>query len=92
MYNKNMVWQLQEAKNKLSEVVDKSITDGPQTITRRGVDAVVVLSVDEYRKLLQPKQGLKELLLKSHFVDLNIERDRSVGGRGTETDFETLFT
>ena len=87
-----MVWQLQEAKNKLSEVVDKSITDGPQTITRRGVDAAVVLSVEEYKKLLRPKSNLKETLLRSNFVDLDLERDRSVTGRGTKTDFETLFT
>lgn len=35
-------WQLQEAKNRLSEVVRRAMTDGPQTITLHGKDAVVV--------------------------------------------------
>ncbi len=30
-------WQLQEAKNKFSEVIDKAIKDGPQVVTRRGI-------------------------------------------------------
>ena len=45
------IWQLQEAKSRFSEVVDLSLREGPQTVTRRGEAAVVVLSVKEYRRL-----------------------------------------
>ena len=40
-------WQLQEAKNRLSQVVDSALHDGPQTITLRGKPAAVVVSFDE---------------------------------------------
>jgi prevent-host-death family protein len=43
-------WQLQQAKNRLSEVVRKAQTEGPQTITVRGEETAVVISIDEYRK------------------------------------------
>lgn len=47
----NPVWQLQEAKNRFSEVVDTAVKKGPQTITRHGKPTVVVLSVKEYAEL-----------------------------------------
>ena len=40
-----MSWQLQEAKNRFSEVVSRALTEGPQTVTRRGTEVVVVVSV-----------------------------------------------
>jgi prevent-host-death family protein len=48
-------WQLQDAKNRLSQVVDSALHEGPQTITLRGKPAAVVVSFEEFRKLtLQP--------------------------------------
>ena len=44
-----MHWQLQEAKAKFSELVQKAIDEGPQTVTRHGKDAVVVLSAEAVR-------------------------------------------
>ena len=44
-------WQIQEAKNRLSEVVECSLKQGPQTITRHGKPTAVVLSFSEYKKL-----------------------------------------
>jgi antitoxin Phd len=41
-------WQLQEAKNRLSEVVRKAREERPQGITLRGSDAAVVVAADEY--------------------------------------------
>jgi prevent-host-death family protein len=46
-----MVWKSSEAKPKLCELIRRAEADGPQTITRRGVEMVVVMSIDEYRKL-----------------------------------------
>ena len=44
-------WQLQDAKNKFSEVVEKALQEGPQVVTRRGVKTVIILSVKDYQKL-----------------------------------------
>jgi len=41
-------WQLQEAKNRLSEVVDLAVQDGPQTVTRHGKEVVVVVAKAEF--------------------------------------------
>ncbi len=74
-------WQLQTAKNQLSEVVDTAIRAGPQMITRRGVEAVVVLSVEEYRKLKKRKTNLVDFFRSSPLVgvELDLERDRDTG-------------
>ena len=69
-------WQLQEAKNRLSQVVDLALHDGPQTITLRGKPAAVVVSVDEYRKLTLPRTGLAQFFRQSPLrgVDLDLSR------------------
>lgn len=53
-------WQLQEAKSRFSELVDRSIAEGPQLVTRRGAEAVVVMAAPAYRRLLG--QGETSLL------------------------------
>jgi prevent-host-death family protein len=44
-------WSLQDAKNKLSAVVDAAARGAPQIVTRRGVETAVVISFDEFRRL-----------------------------------------
>ena len=44
-------WQLQDAKNRFSAVVEAALAGDPQRVTRRGKPAVVVLAVDEYERL-----------------------------------------
>ena len=44
-------WQLQDAKNRFSAVVEAALAGDPQHVTRRGKPAVVVLAVDEYERL-----------------------------------------
>ncbi len=46
------MWTIQDAKNKFSAVVDAALAGTPQEVTRRGKPAVVVLSSDEYHRLL----------------------------------------
>lgn len=58
-------WALQDAKNRFSEVVEDALHKGPQWITRRGQDAVVVLSVPEYRKMKAKKGSLVEFFRES---------------------------
>jgi prevent-host-death family protein len=44
-------WQLQEAKDRLGEVIDLAQTEGPQIVTRHGLAVAVVVDADEYRRL-----------------------------------------
>jgi antitoxin Phd len=55
-------WQLQEAKNQLSRVVENALTEGAQVITRHGEAAVVVLSMAEYNKLRSRRKSLVDIL------------------------------
>ncbi len=70
-------WQIQEAKNKLSEVVEDAIEKGPQILTRRGVEVAVVLSYPEYLKLKKKQVPLSEFFRQSPLADLDLERDGS---------------
>jgi len=57
-------WQVQDAKARFSEFLDTTLKQGPQVVTRRGVEAAVLVSVEEWRRLQQEtRPGLKELLL-----------------------------
>ncbi len=71
-------WQLAEAKNRFSEVVDRAISEGPQHVSRRGEPAVVVLSEAEYQALRGPKKSFIEHLLDvPDLSDIDITRDES---------------
>jgi len=63
----------------LSEVIEKALEDGPQVITRRGVETAVVLSFADYRKLLAGRKTLSEFFQESPLagVDLDLSRDNS---------------
>ena len=71
------VWQLQEAKNKLSQVVDEALHVGPQVITRHGAEVVVVLSVADYRRLGAARPKLSEFFGSSPLVGLDLDLSRS---------------
>lgn len=73
------VWQLQEAKSKFSQLVDQALRDGPQTVTRRGVETVVVTSVEDYRRETHTARKLAGFFRRPPFFDreLDIERDRA---------------
>ncbi len=73
-------WQLQQAKAHLSELVKSASNGKPQEITLRGKSAVIVLSTEQYSKLLKPQIGLVDFLRKSPLVgiELDVERDRSL--------------
>ena len=76
----NDVWQLQDAKNRFSEVVNKALKDGPQTVTRHGEEIVVILSKAEYNRLLKSQTSLLDFFRQSPLVgiDLDLERDQSL--------------
>lgn len=57
-------WQVQEAKARFSEFLEASLKDGPQVVTKRGVEAAVLVPVEEWRRLRQSaRRTLKRLLL-----------------------------
>ena len=61
----------------MSELVNLVLTRGPQTIERRN-DSVIVLSLEEYKKLLGKKPSLIEYIMKGpSFKDLDLKRDKS---------------
>lgn len=72
-------WQLQEAKNKFSEVVRMAAEEGPQTITKHGKASVIILSVEDYQKMERPDTSLIEFFKNSPLasVELDFSRDKS---------------
>ncbi|MHB8709199.1 MAG: type II toxin-antitoxin system Phd/YefM family antitoxin [Desulfuromonadales bacterium] len=74
-------WQLQEAKNRLSQVVEAARHGQPQTITLRGEPAAVVVSFEQYQELVRPNQSLSQFFQSSPFrgINLDFERNRDTG-------------
>ena len=79
------VWALQDAKNRFSELVDQAVQEGPQVVTRRGKETVVVLSVQEFHKLTRAQESLVAFFRDSPLVgaDLDLRRDTDTG-RGVD--------
>ena len=78
----NARWPLQKAKNEFSRVVDRALSEGPQTVTRHGKPVVVVSAIGSARGQTGNRRAAKALLalLRSCPVDLSriVVRDRSV--------------
>ena len=57
-------WPVQDAKSRFSELLDTAIAEGPQIVTKRGVETAVLLPIDQWRRLERlTRPDLKELLL-----------------------------
>ena len=75
-----MIWQLQEAKARLSEVIKKAETEGPQHITVRGASTAVVLSDAQYAQLVSASESLVDFMHRSPLYgldDVEFPRDKS---------------
>ena len=73
-------WQLQEAKTRLSELIEDAHSEGPQIITRHGAERAVVLSIEEYRSLTAQEPDFLAYLLGGPKVDdFTIEREYDTG-------------
>ncbi len=59
-------WSVQDAKARFSEMLDICLNEGPQVISRRGVDAAVLVPIDQWRRLQGDAPTLKDLLLSDH--------------------------
>lgn len=69
-------WTVANAKARFSELIDKAKSEGPQTVTRNGKPAAVLVSVEEWEKKTAPKGTLLEFLQNSPLrgADLNLSR------------------
>jgi prevent-host-death family protein len=72
-----MRWQLQEAKQRFSELVRHARAEGPQVVTKHGEEVAVVVSIEEYRRLTDKLPSFKQFLLAAPDLDaLEIDRSR----------------
>ena len=74
----NAVWQVQEAKNRFSEVIDRALHEGPQTVTRHGrpvvrVVRVVAVTDERERKAPHAGDGFVEFLLSAPKIEGGLE-------------------
>ena len=74
------IWTVKEAKAKFSEVVDKARTDGPQTVTRNGKTAVVVVSAEEWSRKTRRAGNLAEFFAESPLRESDLEVSRVQDG------------
>ncbi len=77
----NGIWQIQDAKNKLSEVIALALKQGPQLITKHGERTVVVVSYAEFKKLSKSQGKLSEFFRASPLTGMDLTRDKSLPRR-----------
>lgn len=77
--NRNRTWQLQTAKARFSEVFRKARVEGPQTVTRQGKEAVVIIPAEEFDRLTarsQQPQALSEFFAESPLAKAKLDLER----------------
>ena len=74
------VWTVAEAKARFSELIDKARSDGPQTITRKGRTAVVVVAAEEWEKKTRRSGNLAEFFAASPLRRSKLRVERIKGG------------
>lgn len=58
------VWPVQDAKARFSEMLDASLNEGPQMVTKRGVETAVLVPIEEWKRLRgEQSKSAKDLLL-----------------------------
>lgn len=74
-----MSWQVYDAKARFSEFLDATLKEGPQIVTRRGIETAVLVPIDEWKRLNeQARPSLKDILL-----DPNGPHDLDIPPRGS---------
>jgi antitoxin Phd len=74
-----MNWQIQEAKARFSELINRALKDGPQMVTRHGETIAVIVAAEEYHRLRSRGRSLKALLAKAPLQGVEIRRSRDSG-------------
>jgi len=77
---KTNTWQLQDAKSKFSMLVERALHHKPQFVTKRGADAVVIVSFEDFKKFTKPETDLVTFLRNSPLIgaDLDIPRNKDL--------------
>jgi prevent-host-death family protein len=79
------LWTVAEAKAKFSEVIERAGKQGPQTVTRNGKEAVVIVSAEEWKRKTKRKGTLSEFFARSPLRGSGIDTERLKDGpRETE--------
>jgi prevent-host-death family protein len=74
----DMEWQLADAKNRFSELMNQALRAGPQRVRRRN-EAVIVISADDYERLKGQTISFRQYLLTGESLDgVDLSRDRSL--------------
>jgi len=73
-----MIWQIQDAKNKLSEVIERAIQEGPQEITKRGKKTAILLSINDYLKLKRKQKSISDFFRTSPLSEITFERSKDL--------------
>lgn len=73
-------WQVQEAKNRFSEVMRRAEEEGPQTVTKYGQDSVVIMAAEDYEKMRKGGKDLVEFMQDSPLSDVELEGGRDKSG------------
>ena len=71
-----MNWQIQQAKARFSELVERTLKEGPQTVTRHGKPVAVLVPAEQYRRLSGKGRSLKALLAAAPLQGVQIRRSR----------------
>ncbi len=74
---KNNTWQLQDAKSKFSQLVEKAMLNEPQFVTKYGNNAVVILSFKDYKKITKPQTDLVTFLRNSPLIEAELDISRN---------------
>lgn len=70
-----MSWQVQDAKQRFSELIRRAQSDGPQVVTRHGEEIAVVIDIADYRRLRGETAEFKDYLRSGPaFDDLDLSR------------------
>lgn len=74
---KENIWQIQEAKNKFSSLIEKSIKEGPQIVTKRKKEAVVVISFEDYKSIIERQKNIVDFFQSSPLFEEDLAIDRN---------------
>ena len=80
MTARSETWTVADAKARFSEVIDRALADGPQTITRNGKRAVVVVASEEWERKTKRKGNLAEFFASSPLRDSGLTVERTKDG------------
>jgi len=77
----NTIWTHEEAKNSFDSLMEEALAQHAQIIELKNQQKVIVISLENYKKTLKPKNTLVDFFKKSPLYDLplNLERDKDTG-------------